>query len=262
MFATRRISSRAFQLGSVTALTVLAMALPTSAAQDDPAAHPAHIHAGTCETLGDVVVPLTDVTAIGDSSAAVGPASALPVELSVTRVDLPLQAIIDGGHAVNIHKSAEEIDVYIACGDIGGVIEDDSLVIGLGELNDSGNSGVAVLAADGEATNVTVYLTQSGAGASTAAAAQEAVPAAADATAVEIKDFAFNPPAIEVPVGGSVTWSNQDNVPHTATGLDRAILQSGAIAFDASFTQAFETAGSYDYFCEFHPNMKGTIVVK
>ena len=101
-------------------------------------------------------------------------------------------------------------------------------------------------------------------------AAQEATPgtadagadAAAESLAVEIKDFAFNPPEIAVPVGGSVTWTNQDNAPHTATGLDREALQSGAIAFSESFTQAFDTAGTYEYFCEFHPNMKGSIVVE
>jgi len=99
----------------------------------------------------------------------------------------------------------------------------------------------------------------------TSSAAQEASPAAgasADGSAVEIRDFAFNPPEIAVAVGGSVTWTNGDNVPHTATGLDREALQSGAIAFETSFTQAFDTAGTYEYFCEFHPNMKGSIVVE
>ena len=38
---------------------------------------------------------------------------------------MPLQEIIDGGHAINIHESAEAIDVYIACGDIGGTPETD-----------------------------------------------------------------------------------------------------------------------------------------
>lgn len=242
------------------AVAVLSVAIPAGAAQDAPV-HPAHIHSGTCETLGDVVAPLADVSATGEG--AVGAASALPLASSQTRVEMPLQAIIDGGHAVNIHKSADEIDVYIACGAVGGVVTDDELVIGLGALNDSGYSGVAVLTADSNATDVVVYLLQGSAGGGAAITSSgEAAPATAEGVAVEIKDFAFNPPSIEVPAGGSVTWTNQDNVPHTATGLDRAVLQSGAIAFDGSFTQTFAAPGSFDYFCEFHPNMKGTVVVE
>jgi plastocyanin len=192
-------------------------------------------------------------------------------------VDMPLQEIIDGGHAINVHLSAEEIDTYIACGDIGGAVttdegeEENELVIGLGELNDSGHTGIAWLGAEGDQTRVAVHLvepaTTGGAG---AGAAQEATPGAADAgadaatesLAVEIKDFAFNPAEITVPVGGSVTWTNEDTAPHTATGLDREALQSGAIASGQSFTQTFDAAGTIEYFCEFHPNMKGSIIVE
>jgi plastocyanin len=261
MSTTRLTIGRTVRLSSLIALTAIAMALPAGAAQD-AAPHPAHIHAGTCETLGDVVEPLTDVASPDTGDAAAGLASALPVESSVTRVTMPLQSLLDGEHAVNVHKSADEIDVYIACGAIGGVASDDRLVIGLGELNDSGYTGVAVLEGDGEATDVTVYLVQAAGTPGTESAAQESAPVAAETEAVEIKGFAYNPPTIEVPAGGSVTWTNQDNSPHTATAVDRAALQSGLIAFGNSFTQTFDTPGTYDYFCEFHPNMKGTIVVK
>ncbi len=67
---------------------------------------------------------------------------------------------------------------------------------------------------------------------------------------------------VTVPVGGSVTWTNQDSAPHTATAQDREVLQSGTQNQGESYTQAFDTAGTYEYFCEFHPNMKGTIVVQ
>ena len=91
------------------------------------------------------MVPLTDIAHIGDDAERTGPASAIPVKSSVTVVDMPLQEI-DGGHAINVHLSADEIDTYIACGDIGGVVagrreEENELVIGLGELNDSGTPG-------------------------------------------------------------------------------------------------------------------------
>jgi len=248
------------------------------AAQDDEAeSRPAHIHSGTCADLGDVVLPLADVTPIGDESKRTGATTAIPVENSLTVVDMPLQEIIDGRYAINIHLSADEIDTYIACGDIGGVVKTDEgesdpeLIIGLGELNGSGYSGIAWLGADGDQTQVAIDLTEKAStGGASAAAAQEATPGAADAAtttaaetvSVEIKNFSFNPPEITVPVGGSVTWTNDDSTPHTATGLNRDALQSGAIKPGESFTQKFDTAGTFEYFCEFHPNMKGTIIVK
>jgi hypothetical protein len=163
--------SRAFghstRLGAVIALTALALLVPTGLAQTPVAdtaaeAHPAHIHTGTCDTLGDVVVPLTDVMAT-DEATHEGPESAHAVKISETIVDMPLQEIIDGGHAINVHESAEAIDVYIACGDIGGAVTTDDggrteLIVGLGELNDSGHHGVAWLGADGEQTEVVVIL--------------------------------------------------------------------------------------------------------
>ena len=276
MNGSRRSFGRTLRFGSVVALGALTLLSPPAASQDDEAeVHSAHIHTGTCAELGDVVAPLTDVAHIGDDAERTGADTSIPVKTSYTVVDLPLQEIIDGGHAINVHLSAEAIDVYIACGDIGGVVtidegeEENELIIGLGELNDSGHTGIAWLAAEGDTTRVRVSLVEPGSMAAGAEAAQEATPAAgagadvaAESLPVEIKDFAYNPPAIEVPVGGSVTWTNQDNVPHTATGIDREALQSGAIAFDASYSQTFDTAGTYEYFCEFHPNMKGSVVVE
>ena len=153
----------------------------TTRAQDEGAEpHPAHIHDGSCETLGGIAVPLNDVAygglaaggmAMGGTPAAgssmstpmamgetVGSSSAVPLETSVTVVDVPLDQIADGQHAINIHESADAIDVYIACGDVGGQMIGDMLVIGLQELNDSEEVGVAVLEAMGDQTQVAVFL--------------------------------------------------------------------------------------------------------
>jgi hypothetical protein len=168
---------RSLRCGAVIALTALLLLVPGSVAQDEATPgggeptgdgpHPAHIHSGTCAELGDVVVPLTDVADVAAEVPRTGPASALAVKSSVTVVDMPLQEIIDGGHALNVHRSAAEIDVSIACGDIGGAIIADEegrqeLRIGLGELNDSGHVGIAELVADGEETEVTVHLVERG----------------------------------------------------------------------------------------------------
>jgi plastocyanin len=274
MNVSARSFGRSARLGSVVALAALSLAAPGLSAQGTDGPHPAHIHSGTCAELGDVAIPLTDIATIGDDAERAGAESAIPVKGSMTVVDVPLQEIVDGGHAINVHLSAEEIGTYIACGDIGGAIivdegeEESEIVIGLGELNGSGHTGIAWLGADGDQTRVAVHLVEPGNMGAGAEAAQETTSGeatadeSAESISVEIKDFAFNPAAIEVPAGGSITWTNQDNVPHTATGLDREALQSGAIAFDESFSQTFDTAGTFEYFCEFHPNMKGSIVVE
>jgi hypothetical protein len=157
---------RAGRIAVIAAVVGLALAAPVGFAQTPEAGmgdalHPAHIHVGTCADIGDVVAPLTDVAAI--EGEAMGPSDGLAVLGSHTVVPLPLEAIIEGGHAINVHLSAEEIGTYIACGDIGGVVATDDdgergLVIGLGELNDSGYVGIAWLGERGEETEVSVNL--------------------------------------------------------------------------------------------------------
>ncbi|HEV2074182.1 MAG TPA: hypothetical protein VGR29_11140 [Thermomicrobiales bacterium] len=133
-------------------------------------AHPAHIHSGTCEELGDVVFPLNDVApleadATPAASPAASPAAGLPGEMvvaeSTTILEVALDDILGGEHAINVHESAENIDVYIACGNITGTPENNHLRVDLQELNDSGLSGRAVLTANPDGTTtVTVTLTQ------------------------------------------------------------------------------------------------------
>ena len=123
---------------------------------------PAHIHSGSCADLGDVVAPLTNVAA-PEGEAVGNDADASAVETSVSSVPLTLEQILAEDHAVNVHLSTEEIGTYVACGDIGGVLDaTGSLSIGLRELNGSGLSGVAFLTpgADGVSTAVSVFLAE------------------------------------------------------------------------------------------------------
>ena len=80
---------------------------------------------------------------------------------------------------------------------------------------------------------------------------------------VPIKGFVYIPETVTVPAGSSVAWTNQDNAPHTSTGIGDAVsaLDSGAIVFGQTFTQTFDTPGTYPYYCVYHPNMLGTVVV-
>jgi plastocyanin len=241
------------------------------------ASHPAHIHSGTCTELGDVVFPLTDVGGTDhmmpdgtpDAMAMMGHDMGTPMagepmmagETSVTDVEASLDDILAAEHAINVHESAENIGNYIACGELTGTPEGGELTIELGELNDSGYSGEAMLVDNGDGTT-TVTVTLSGGAGATPAANDGGSDSTADAAQVSIKDFAYNPDPVTIKVGQSVTWTNEDSAPHTATAKDRDVLQSGTLNQGESFTQVFDTPGTYEYFCEFHPNMKGTIVVE
>ncbi|HEY7981172.1 MAG TPA: cupredoxin family copper-binding protein [Candidatus Eremiobacteraceae bacterium] len=79
--------------------------------------------------------------------------------------------------------------------------------------------------------------------------------------AVKIVNFAFSPQKVVIPVGGSVTWTNKDDVAHTATASDSS-FDSGNLANGQSWTHTFTKAGKYAYICTYHPNMTGTIVVQ
>jgi plastocyanin len=248
---------------------------PRLASAQDMESHPAHIHAGTCDTLGEVVFPLTNVgggAMSADGTPApmemMGPESAVPVEVSVTTVAADLATIIDGGHAINVHESADNIGNYIACGDIGGmVLGGTDLVIGLRELNDSGYLGSAVLHDNGDgSTTVYVALLEAEGDDGDDGEMDEGTPAAssddgaAGETAVDIANFAYSPDPIEVSVGTTVTWTNQDSAPHTATG-EGGTFNTGRLDQGQSGSYTFDAAGEFPYFCEFHPNMKGTVVV-
>ena len=79
--------------------------------------------------------------------------------------------------------------------------------------------------------------------------------------AVRVSDNAFFPTELVVPVGTTVTWTNSDDEPHTAT-QDGGGFQSNKLDKGEDYSFIFDTAGTYEYHCEFHPKMHGTVVVK
>src|SRR5687768_16047374 len=89
-----------------------------------------------------------------------------------------------------------------------------------------------------------------------------AVPTAIAATrGVDIRDFAFSPPTIEIRVGDTVRWTNRDTVAHTATAQNGS-FDTGLLAEGESGSIRFTAAGTYRYVCTPHPNMTGTVVVR
>jgi hypothetical protein len=157
-----RVVGAALALFATVAATIpVAMAQEaTPVSQAGALARPAHIHSGDCVELGDVVFPLTDLTApVGEG---VGQADkAAQAESSFTNVPAPLSDILAADHAINVHLSAEEIGTYIACGEVGGVLTPDgALIFGLREQSNSGYTGIAFLrpSADGASTDVSVFI--------------------------------------------------------------------------------------------------------
>jgi plastocyanin len=85
-------------------------------------------------------------------------------------------------------------------------------------------------------------------------------PSAAN-VAVKIDNFVFGPQAITVPVGTTVTWTNSDDIPHTAVSTD-GVFKSKVMDTDEKFSYTFTKAGTYSYYCSIHPKMTGQVVVK
>jgi plastocyanin len=83
--------------------------------------------------------------------------------------------------------------------------------------------------------------------------------------AVTIKGYAFKAKSVTVKTGGRVTFTNEDSDKHTATATapgDQALFDTSGLGKGRSRTVTFKQAGTYPYYCAFHPFMKGTVVVK
>lgn len=78
---------------------------------------------------------------------------------------------------------------------------------------------------------------------------------------VEITDFKYKPPAIEVKVGSKVTFVNDDSAAHTATSRSTGAFDSGSIRQRESKSVLAEKAGHFEYYCAFHPFMKAKLRV-
>jgi plastocyanin len=85
-------------------------------------------------------------------------------------------------------------------------------------------------------------------------------PAAANAE-VKIDNFSFGPQTLTVPVGATVTWTNRDDIPHTAVSAD-GVFKSKVMDTDEKFSYTFTKPGTYPYYCTIHPKMTGEVVVQ
>jgi plastocyanin len=103
--------------------------------------------------------------------------------------------------------------------------------------------------------------------------------------AMTIKGFQFTPATLEIATGTTVTWTNEDTVPHTVTtgtapptfpplpsgasptpfpslSSGDGKVNSGRIEPAAAFSFTFNETGTFNYFCAVHPAMKATLTVR
>jgi plastocyanin len=83
----------------------------------------------------------------------------------------------------------------------------------------------------------------------------------ADSNAIAIKNFMFSPMDATIKAGTRVTWTNQDEEPHTIASSD-GLFRSGALDTGESYSFQFDKPGTYHYVCTIHPRMIATITVQ
>jgi plastocyanin len=79
-------------------------------------------------------------------------------------------------------------------------------------------------------------------------------------THMNMQNFAYQMANIQVRAGTTVTWKNQDSVPHSVT-FKNGMKDSGLLYQGQSFSYTFNTPGTYHYYCTVHPNMVATVTV-
>ena len=82
----------------------------------------------------------------------------------------------------------------------------------------------------------------------------------AQPASVSIVDFAFNPSAITIAAGTTLTWQNTGRATHTTTSTTGA-WNSGRLGPGQTFSFTFTQAGAFPYRCDIHPSMQGTVTV-
>src|SRR5215210_2483245 len=128
-------------------------------------------------------------------------------------------------------------------------------------MTGAGNATNATMTGAGNATNATA----TGASGANTGTSVSIVPGSSSLT-----DTAYQPNPIQVSVGNTVTWTNNDSQPHTVTSGSNGqpdnkfnsspnftpLLNPGQ-----TFSFTFTEAGEYPYYCMLHPNMVGTVNV-
>jgi len=92
------------------------------------------------------------------------------------------------------------------------------------------------------------------------AAAVALLAASPQTTTVHIKNFQYVPQNVTIRAGERITFINDDDEAHTVSATDKT-FDSGGLDTNQNWQHVFKTPGKFNYFCEMHPYMKGTVTV-
>jgi plastocyanin len=76
---------------------------------------------------------------------------------------------------------------------------------------------------------------------------------------VTMSQMRYGPLPANLKVGDTIVWVNKDTVPHTVTAKDRKF--DVRIASGKRASQTLTTAGTFPFYCIYHPAMRGTLKV-
>jgi hypothetical protein len=140
-------------------------------ATEPPTSHPAFIEAGECTDLdANPVATLNELELLGSAEEGEGDEegtrqvegvlTASPIFTSTSEdIEFSFDDMLDSSHSVAVHLSQDDLQTYIACGEIGGVVADDELIVALHSVDDSDYDGIAILSRDDDGNvDVTIYL--------------------------------------------------------------------------------------------------------
>jgi plastocyanin len=78
---------------------------------------------------------------------------------------------------------------------------------------------------------------------------------------IEIKDFEFSPADASVKVGQTVTWKQEDSAPHDVDSQSGPEIKSPVMQKGQEYEFTAEEAGTVEYICSIHPQMKATLKI-
>lgn len=252
-------------LGAAVTLTLAACGGDDDDAADEPAATEAPADEPADEPAAE---PAGDDIALQPASITFADQESNGSMITVGSVDLPAAGFIavhsDGGGSPgpvigvsDLLPAGTSTDVMVM---LDTPIDADTTLFPMVHIDTNGNGAYefgAVEGVDGPGLTADGEVAVVG-GAVTLATADESSAPAGD-NAISISDFAFSG-AAEVAVGTTITVTNNDGSPHTWTAVDGS-FDSGGLGQGESFEFTFTEAGTYEYFCNIHPSMTGTIVV-
>ena len=90
----------------------------------------------------------------------------------------------------------------------------------------------------------------------------EAPATGGDTAQVGMKGLKFEPRDITVKAGTTVTWTNNEDIPHNVVAEEGANFESDTFGRDGTFEFKAAKAGTVRYVCTIHPGMEGTITVE